>query len=108
MIRYFYFSRKEFKPTIPIRRKKHSVNAAKHESLIVPPDTEKTSNFDEKLKERLSGKPNTSNKNKVSSEVPHFWRDTISTDSQFRKFMEWHHAEYDLTTSALSDNFCIV
>ncbi|KAL5247953.1 hypothetical protein ACHWQZ_G017203 [Mnemiopsis leidyi] len=57
-------SRKEFKPTIPIRRKKHSVNAAKHESLIVPPDTEKTSNFDEKLKERLSGKPNTSNKNK--------------------------------------------
>ncbi|XP_063689919.1 uncharacterized protein LOC134822662 isoform X1 [Bolinopsis microptera] len=53
-------SRKEFKPTIPARRKKHSANPAKSEPLHPPPTTtDKTVTFDQRLKERLAGKPNT-------------------------------------------------
>ena len=60
------FSRKEFKPTIPARRKKQPANQGKAEPLHTQPPAEKTASFDEKLKQRLSGKPNVPNVKVIS------------------------------------------
>jgi hypothetical protein len=62
-------SRKEFKPTIPTRRKKHSANPTKPEPVHASPVKEMAASFDEKLKQRLSGKSNTPD-SKVSATVP--------------------------------------